>query len=120
MESTKIFGKEVRRSLRKDRRRCINKVSGEVEMKLQDMDITGAFEIIRKWYRKYSGLNMEPLDNELEERRKNYGKLFTFKEKENTKKQKNTINMNIKYDGDDIKDGIPTEKEIVDTIKKMK
>ena len=100
-EGTKIFGKEVRKSLRKDRRARINKVSEEVEMKLQDRDIIGAFEIIRKWYQKYSGITMEPLDEDLEKTRLNFKKLYASREKENEEKQMNIVDMNCDFDSYD-------------------
>lgn len=48
--SIKDIGRELRRSLRQDRRRQITATSEEIEAKLADGDIIGAFSILRHWY----------------------------------------------------------------------
>ena len=51
----KTLGKDLRRSLRRDRRERIRKVSEEAEEKLEKGDIIGAYSLIRPWYTKFSG-----------------------------------------------------------------
>ena len=71
------IGKALRRSLRRDRRDRIWKVSTAIEEKLQEKDIVGAFDIIKHWYKKFTGKAMKPSEVDLANTRENYVKLFT-------------------------------------------
>ena len=52
--------------MRKDRRRRIEKASEEVEERLEEIDIIGAFNILRNWYKKFTGKAMKPSTDEIE------------------------------------------------------
>ena len=69
-------GREVRRSLRQDRRERIRKVSVEIEQKLEKEDIIGAFDTLKHWYKKFLGIALKPLEEDLEKTRETYSKLF--------------------------------------------
>ena len=45
----KELGKEVRRSLRKDRRNLVNEISKEIEEKLKEHNVIEAYNILRCW-----------------------------------------------------------------------
>ena len=51
-EQVKILNKELRRSLRKDRRNRVNKISEEIERNLEDNNIVEAYGILHCWYKK--------------------------------------------------------------------
>lgn len=48
-----------------------------MEDKLQSQDIVGAFDILKHWYRKFSGKTLKTTPAELDSTRNNYVKLFT-------------------------------------------
>ena len=77
-EEVNRLGKELRRSLRKDRRNRVWKVSVTIEEKLKANDIIGAFDILKHWYKKFTGKALKPSPIDLEDTRKIYENLFTF------------------------------------------
>ena len=96
-----------RRKLRQDRRKRIEKVSIEIENKLNNKDIIGAFNILRCWYTKFTGPAVKPAEMDINGTQETYLKLFT----------KGDLNeddplFDFDYDGDEVEDGVPEEKEI--------
>ena len=75
-EEVQVLGKELRISLRRDRQRRVEKVSIEIEERLEKQDIIGAFDILKHWYQKFSGRAVKPTQSDLETTRKTYEDLF--------------------------------------------
>ena len=72
-----MLNKELRRSLRKDRRNRVNKVSEEIERKLEENNIVEAYNILCGWYKKFSGKNNKPSPDDLKSKEEYYTKLFS-------------------------------------------
>ena len=106
-EDTKTLGKELQRSLRKDRRDQINKVSNLIENQLNEGNIIGAFEHLKHWYRKFTGKPLKPSCCKLEETKKVFEDLFKSDEFSDVNP------YNFEYDGNEVKDTVPNEGEIV-------
>ena len=70
------IGKELRRSIRRDRRVRLSKVADKIEAFLMTGDIIGAFSHLRHWYTKYTGKSLTPSRANLENTRKIYEDLF--------------------------------------------
>ena len=68
-EEIQTVGRELRRSLRRDRKRRIEKVSAEIEEKIKGKDIIGAFDVLKYWYRKFSGRTLKPSHFEMDKTR---------------------------------------------------
>ena len=107
-------GREVRRSLRQDRRERIRKVSAEIEQKLEKEDIIGAFDTLKHWYKKFSGIALKPLEEDLEKTRETYSKLFEADDLE-TK-----LPFDFEYSGNAVEDRIPDEEEISRALFRMR
>ena len=43
---------------------------------MENQDVIGAFEVLRNWYRKFTGRALKPSEPEMEETRKAYSELF--------------------------------------------
>ena len=112
--ATKDIGRELRRSIRKDRRQRIQKTAEEIEGRLGEGDIIGAFEILRHWYRKFTGKALKPCRADLEKTRDNYVKLFT------DDNLSDEVPFEFDYDGNDVNDSIPDEEEIRFALFKMR
>ena len=48
-----------------------------IEEKLFKKNIIGAFELLRHWYKKYSGTTSQPTTTDKEERKQGYETLYT-------------------------------------------
>ena len=108
------LGKDVRRSLRRDRRNRLWKVSTTIENCLNAGDIIGAFDVLKNWYKKYTGKSLKPPTIDLENTRKKYEELFT---KDHDLPEELP---DFEYNGDPIDDSIPQEEEIRAALFKMK
>ena len=75
-EETKRLGKEVRRNLRKDRRKRIGNVADQIESCMKKKDIIGAYDRLRHWYRKFTGRAPKPSVVKLDETKAVYNRLF--------------------------------------------
>ena len=113
-EEVEMLGKNLRRSLRKDRRERINKVSDLIETQLEKGDIIGAFEHIRHWYRKFTGKPLKPSRYKLEETKKVFEDLFKSEELSDVNP------YNFEYGGKEVKDDIPDEGEIIHALYQMR
>jgi len=113
-EEVQQLGKELRRSLRMDRRRRIWNVSVYIEERLLAGDVVGAFNRLKHWYRKFTGRVLKPSPVELEETRETYVKLF----------KKSSLETKMPYDfdyeGKDVDDSIPNEEEIRQALFRMR
>ena len=69
-EITKVLKKELRKSLRQDRRNRIWNVSQYIEGCMEKKDIIGAFDVLRNWYRNHTGKTLKPCESDLENTRK--------------------------------------------------
>ena len=76
-EENNRLGKDLRRSLRCDRRNRIWKVSTFIEERLTAGDIIGAFDVLKNWYRKFTGKVLRPSRVDLECTRQTHEELFT-------------------------------------------
>ena len=70
------IGKELRRSIRRDRRERIRRVSVGIENRLKEGDVIGAFATLRHLYRKFTGRALKPSEPEMEKTREMYVDLF--------------------------------------------
>jgi hypothetical protein len=59
------LSKAIWQSLRKDRRQRAEKVSREIETKIQSGNVHGAFELLRGWYRRRGGKSPRPTRKDL-------------------------------------------------------
>ena len=64
-EEVQELGRALRRSLRKDRRRRVEKVADEIQERLEGRDIIGAFDILKFWYKKFTGKAVKPAEIEI-------------------------------------------------------
>ena len=89
-------------------------MSTEVEEKIKGKDIIGAFDVLKYWYRKFSGRTLKPSHFEMDKTRETYVRLFT--------KEKIVDNppFEVEYDGEPIDDSVPGEEEIRVALFKMK
>ena len=113
LEKIKQLGKELRRSLRKDRRNRVNEVSTKIEEELKRNNVVKAYDILRSWYKKFSGRSERPSLEDLASKREFYPNLFS---KEETERE----TLKINYEGNDVDDSIPEEKEIIKALFKLK
>ena len=108
-----MLNKELRRSLRKDRRNRVNKVSEEIERKLEENNIVEAYNILCGWYKKFLGKNNKPSPDDLKSKEEYYTKLFS---KEKIEREP----LNIEYDGEEVDDSVPEEGEIKEALFKLR
>ena len=113
-EEVKEKGRELRRSLRKDRKNRVEEVSVEIEKRLDAMDIIGAFNILRRWYKKFSGTSVKPSEEDLNKTKIVYENIF---KKDNFS---NDLPFSIDYVGDDVVDTTPSEEDIRMALFKMR
>ena len=59
-EKIKQLGKDSRKSLRKDRRNRVNEVSTKIEEELKRNNVVEAYDILKSWYKKFSGRSERP------------------------------------------------------------
>ena len=112
--ATKDIGRELRRSLRQDRRKRIQRTAEEIEAKLADGDIIEAFAILRHWYRKFTGRALKPCHADLERTRETYVQLFTDDDLSDEQP------LDFEYEGNEVKDEIPDGEEIKCALFKMR
>ena len=112
-EKVKEIGKELRRNLRKDRRKRVNDVSIKIEKELKGNNVIEAYDILRGWYKKFSGRSEKPSLEDLASKREFYKDLFM---REETEKE----NLDIEYEGNDVDYSIPGEKEISEALFRLK
>ena len=113
-EETKRIGKELRRSIRRDRRARIDRVADQIETQLECGDIIGAFGHLKHWYRKFTGRPLKPSTVKLGETKEVYEKLFTADD------FTTSMPYDFDYNGDEVKDDIPTEDEISKALHRMR
>ena len=113
-EETKRLGKEVRRSLRKDRRNRVARIADQIEEHMEKKDIIGAYDILRHWYSKFTGKVPKPSAVKLTETKEIYDRLF----------QKVPLpdgeELEFPYDGPTVDDTAPTEEEIITALYRMR
>ena len=112
-EKIRQLGKELRRSLRKDRRNRIKETSTRIEEELRKKNVVGAYDILRGWYKKFSGRSERPSLEDLASKREFYADLFSREETEREK-------LEISYEGNEVDDSIPEEKEIIEALFRLK
>ena len=114
MVDVQSLGKDLQRSLQKDRRERIRKTSTKIKQKLKRQDIIGAFEILKHWYRKFTGKALKPCPVDLKKTRETYKELFT-------KNEFSDVNpYDFHYEGEDVNDNVPSESEIITALFKMR
>ena len=59
-EEVKHLSKELRRSLRRDRRNRVWNVSKFIEERLDAGDVIGAFDVLKNWHRKFTSKALKP------------------------------------------------------------
>ena len=108
------LGRSLRRSILRDRRARVHSFSLEVEARLAREDVVGAYELLRPWYRDYSGKAPTPSEKTLESTRKTYENLFS----------KDAIPgglpFNFDYSGAPVRDDVPDEAEIRRALFRMR
>ena len=70
------LSKAIWQSLRKDRRQRVEKVSREIETKIQSGNVHGAFELLRGWYRRRGGKSPRPTRKDLNLIRSQFRNLY--------------------------------------------
>ena len=113
-EEIKRLGKELRCSLRQDRRKRVWDVSIFIEERIGVGDIIGAFDVLKNWYRKFTGKALRPLPIKIESTRKVHETLFTSEGLDET------CPYDFQYDGRMVDDSIPLEPEIRQALFKMR
>lgn len=113
-EEVRRIGKELRTQLRRDRRRRIDKTSIEIEAKLDKMDIIGAFDILRHWYKKFTGKSVKPSPVTLDKTREVYKNLFSADD------FSDELPFEVRYHGEPVPDGAPDETEIKEALFRMR
>ena len=113
-EEIKRLGRELRRSLRQDRRRRIWKVSTFIEERLGVGDIIRAFDVLKHWYRKFTGKALKPSNTELATTRKVHKELFTSKNLDGE------CSYQFEYKRKEVDDSIPLEPEIRRALFRMR
>ena len=68
-EEVHDIGRELRYSIRRDRRQRVEKVSREIEQRMDENDVIGAFQLLQHWYRKFTGRALRPYKADLEKTR---------------------------------------------------
>ena len=66
----------MRRNLCVDWRKRTWDASMEIEMKLNEKDIIRSFDILKHWYKNFTGTSLKPSPMELDTMREDYVKLF--------------------------------------------
>ena len=113
LEKIKQLGKELRRSLRRDRRNRVNEVSTRIEEELRRNNVVEAYDILKGWYKKFLGRSKRPSSEDLASKREFYVNLFSKEENEREK-------LKINYEGNEVDDSIPKEKEIIEALFRLK
>jgi hypothetical protein len=108
------LGKAVRRQLRRDRKERIRKVSVEVEEKLENHDVIGAYALLHPWYKPFDGKASKPSVETLEKIRLNYATLFTKEDREGE------LPFEFQYHGREIDDEIPSDFELGVALRRMR
>ena len=108
------LSKQLKRSLRADRRRRIFDASIEIERDLRTGDIVGAYDKLRAWYKKFSGRSEKPTRVDMEKHTSTYRHLFT------AGNMNSSLPFPIVYNGPEVPDGPPDEDEIHEALMKMK
>ena len=85
-----------------------------VEEKLSKKDIIGVFDLLRHWYKKYSGTRTKPTTIEIEETRKGYETLYISDYLEDK------LRFDFEYDRNVVPDEVPDNNEIKDAVFKMR
>ena len=116
-DSTEVdrLGRELRRSIRKDRRDRIWKISTFVEESLKDGDIIGAYGVLRHWYKKFTGKAITPSPIDLQKTRETFANLLTKDEE-----IPDSTPYDFPYQGPAVDDSIPQEDEIRSALFKMR
>ena len=113
-EEVHDIGRELRCSIRKDRRQRVEKVSREIEQRMDENDVIGAFQMLQHWYRKFTGRALRPSKADLEKTRQTYAELFA------DDKLSEEIPFEFAYEGEPVNDSIPGEEEIAMALRKMR
>ena len=103
----KLLGKELRRSLRRDRRRRVDKAGCEIEERLEKKDIVGAFNILKHWYKKFTGKAVKPTCEDIDATRQTYVELF-----KESREMEDELPFEFNYKGEKVNNEMPDEEEI--------
>ena len=91
----------------------MEKVSREIEQRMDKNDIIGAFQMLQHWYRKFTGRALRPSKADLEKTRQTYAELFA------DDRLSEEIPFEFEYEGEPVNDSIPGEDEIAMALRKM-
>jgi len=92
----------------------INKVSSLIEERLNRKDLTGAFDIFKYWYEKFTSIAPKLSPIYLEKTRGTHIHLFILDEFEED------FDVDFEYDGIEVNYEIPDEEEIRAVLFKMR
>jgi len=107
------IGRQLRKNLRADRKRRIDKTATEIEFLLKDKQVQAAYGKLRGWYRDKPGHVPKPTIQDEEKTRLEYQDLYAMKEPPGEP-------LPIHITPSTIDDSSPSEKEICMALKKMK
>ena len=91
----------------------MNETSTRIEEELRKNNVVGAYDILRGWYKKFLGRSERPSPEDLASKREFYADLFSREETEREK-------LEISYEGNEVDDSIPEEKEIIEALFRLK
>jgi hypothetical protein len=60
------YGKEIRKSLRRDHRQRAYRVSKNIEQQMTAGNMAGAYDLLRGWYRERGGKSPHPTRKDLD------------------------------------------------------
>ena len=107
------YGKDIRKSLRKDRRQRAERVSRQIEQKLTSRDIRGAYDLLRGWYRRTGGKPPRPTRKDLDMIRTSFKNLYREQEPPGDP-------LPVHISPAPVRDGIPDDDEILLAVKTMR
>ena len=91
----------------------MNEVSTRIEEELRRNNVVEAYDILKSWYKKFSGRSERPSSEDLASKREFYVDLFS---KDETERE----GLKINYEGNEVDDSIPEEKEIIEALFRLK
>ena len=113
-EQVANLGRALRRSIRKDRRDWVHRISLEVEDRIQQDDVIGAYALLRLWYRLFTGRAPTPSQEVMENERGKYETLF----------RADTLPADLPFDfqpdADLMDNTVPEEEEIRHAVFRMR
>ena len=114
-EGIRLWGREVSRSLRKDRQARWARVSREALQCAETGDTVGAFAALKPWYRRFTRPASLPSEATLDATRRKFADLFT----EDTVGV-GTVPFDFDYEGREVDDSVPHDDEIRRALFRMR